>query len=863
MRTHLSTIVFTFIALFVCRNVQAQVDSALVIPDSAMVIADSSRIGEDSFSLSIKPAKGGLETVVDYKSRDSVRLNVPGKKVYLYGKAVVVYGDMKLEADFIEVDFATNDLHAVGVKDSAGIVQGEPIFTSEGKVYHAEEMWYNFKTKKGISSGVLTTESDGVLRGKKILRDSTGNTYLKGATFTTCKAPEPHFWIEADKFKVVDRSQVVSGPANLVIEGVNTPLFVPFAFFPINKARSKGVVIGSYGETVDRGFYLNNWGYYFPVNDYFDLKLTGDIYFRGSYGFHLVSRYRRRYKYSGQVAFDFNKNFFGEKEAPDYTVSNDYAVRWNYTKDGKSKPGTNFSANVNFVSRNQLRNNSQEVNDILATNANSSVNYSRSFLNRKLNFSTSGRIDQNLGTGELNMRLPDMNVNLVRIQPFANLSGPRSKKKALRNFGISYQSQLQNSLQINQDSIIERNNGVMRFHPDVQENIRFGVKHSMPFSTSFKAFKYFNISPSVNFADHWYFKTIEKSWENDTLITRDVRGFQRASTYSASISMNTTIYGFKQFRKGKLYAIRHVMRPTLSGSWAPQYNEQERFGYREVQSDTAGNTQWYSIFEGGILGAPSGGANGALNMSIGNNLEIKVRSEKDTSNGGLKKVKIIESLNVSSGYNFLADSLNLRNISMSGNTTLFKMLRFTFSAGFDPYDFTYDSTRSRNVRINDFSINNGKLVRMTSSRLSLSTNLNPQALKPKTSPNASEEELEVINAYSQYFVDFNIPWSLNLSYSFNFSRSFDEEARKEQTVTFNGDVKLTENWKIGFSSGYNFQRKESTLTKIDFFRDLHCWEFSFGWIPTGTYRRFDFVIRVKSATLQDLKLTRRGFWYDN
>jgi len=808
-------------------------------------------------------AKGGLTQKVDYQADDSVRLNVAERKVYLYGNAIVVYGDMRLEAAFIEVDFSSNDLHATSAKDSLGKDFGKPVFKSEGREYTADEMWYNFKSRKGISSGVMTTESDGFVRGEKFLRDSLSNTYVKNATFTTCRSPKPHFWIKADKFKIVGKKQVVSGPANLVIEGVNTPLVVPFAFFPISKGRSKGLVFGNYGETQDRGFYLANWGYYLPVNPYFDLKLTADFYFRGSYGFHMVSRYKKRYKYNGQFGFDFNKNFFGEKEDPNYTVSNDYRLRWSYSQDSKAKPTSSFSASVNFVSRNQLKNNSNEVPDILATNANSSITYTKAFLNRKLNFSASGRVDQNLSNGDLNLKLPDMNLNMSRLQPFAKLPGSKSKKKALRNFGLSYQTVLQNSLAVNQDSIFEKNDNVWNFHPDVNENLKFGVRHTIPLSTSFKALKYINISPGVNFTDYWYFKTIEKAWVNDSLIETDKSGFQRASAYNANISLNTTIYGFKQFKKGKIFAIRHVMRPTISARWSPEFNENEKFGYREVQTNIDGSTSWYSIFEDGIMGRPSGGANGSLNLGIGNNLEMKVRSEKDTTNGGIKKVKIIESLNVASGYNFLADSLNLNNISLSGNTTLFEKIRMSFNANLDPYKFAFDTSTQRNTRINSFEMSDGKLGRLTSSRISLSTNLNPQALKRKTSDNVDEQELDIINSYSQYFVDFNIPWSLNLSYSLTYRKSFDEEPTQEQTVTFNGDLKLTENWKIGFSSGYNFKRKESTLTKIDFFRDLHCWEFSFGWIPTGTYKRFDFVLRVKSSTLQDLKLTRRGFWYDN
>jgi lipopolysaccharide export system protein LptA len=822
-------------------------------------------LSQDTIRMSAEQSSSGVDEPVVYEADDSVKLLVREKKVLLFGNAVVEYGDMKLEAGYIEVDFESKDIFARGIEDSTGKIVGIPIFTSEGKSYEAQEMTYNFETKKGLSSGVVTTEDDGIVRGEKFLKDSMDNIYVRNASYTTCNSKDPHFWIQSSKFKIVPNKQVVSGPANLVIAGVNTPLVVPFGFFPLNTNRSKGIILGNQGETNDRGFFIRDFGYYLPVNDFLDLTLTGDFYFNTSYGFSVQSRYIKRYRYNGSFSFKYNKNKFGEPESPDFRVSNDYNLTWRYTRDAKAKPGRSFSANVNYVSRNQLRNNSNEINDIVSTNANSSVNYSRSFFNNKLNLVSSARLNQNLSTGDLDFRLPDVNLNLRPLQPFEKLKGDKNKLQILRNLGVGYQSTLVNSLSINQDNIFDRTGNTLRLTEDVSKNLQNGMRHSIPINTKFNLFKYFNFSPRADLTEYWYLKSIEKNWTGTELVTDTVNGFRRAHGIRTALNVNTTIYGTKVFKResSKIYAFRHVVRPNLSVSWSPDYQASERFGYRTVQADAEGNETTYSIFQGGVVGGPTGSANASVNLGVNNSLEAKIRSKRDTTNGGIKKVRVLDNLGINTSYNMLADSLNLSDITFNGSTSLFNKIRMSFSGRVDPYQFGLDTALNTNVKVNRFMLQDGKLARLTNARMSINTNLNPEALKRKENANANQDELAYINQYSQYFVDFSIPWSLNLNYSLTYNKRFDEEATVDQSITFNGDVNLSENWKIGFSSGYNFTRKETTITKIDFFRDLHCWEFQFGWIPVGTFRQFDFTIRVKSATLQDLKLNRRGFWFDN
>lgn len=820
-------------------------DSTYIIPDSLKISAAGLKAGKD-----------GLKTKVMYRATDSVRLIMKERKVLLYGNAVVTYEDMKLEADFIEVNFETNDIHATGLPDSSGRVNGKPIFTTENNPYHADEMWYNFKTKKGISTGVVTKVDQGVVRGEKFLKDSMDNMYIRRASYTTCNAEHPHFWISASRFKVVPEKQAISGPANLVIAGVNTPLILPFGFFPIQKKRSKGILIGRFGEQDQLGFFLQDFGYYAPINEHLDLKLTGDYYFRGSWGVGMHSNYRKLYKYSGNFGFEYNKFFRGEKESPTYETTNTYRLDWRYNRDGKARPGRSFSANVNYVSRDQQRFNSSNVDDIVATTANSSVTYNRSFFNRNLNFTANGRISQNLSTGDMNLDLPDLNFNLNRLQPFKSIPGSSGKLMILRNFGFTYNGLAKNSVAINQDSIFEFNNRVLRLTENFKDGLRGGVQHGLSMGTSFKAFKYFTFSPNFNYSEYWYGKTTEKVWTGDSLMETDNKGFSRVGSYNSSVSFTTTIYGYKGFKKGKIFGIRHVMRPSIGAGYSPDYQEREASGYRSVQIDTAGNFGWYSIYDRAIFGGPSGRANASMNFSLANNFEMKVRT-RDSTGATTKKVMLIENLGMSGFYNFLADSMNLSDLNFSAFTTLFKKLRINGSAKLDPYQFAMD-TAGVNRRIHQYMFNDGKLGRVTNALLSVSTSLKPDDFKRGPKEDDGNNPLMY-----RGFTDFSLPWDLNLSYSFNYSRQFDEDPRKDQTIKYNGNLRLTENWRIGFTSGYNFVAQKAAITSIDFARDLHCWEFNFHWVPVGVYKQFNFELRVKSSTLKDLKIRRQQTWFDN
>lgn len=811
---------------------------------------------KDSISLSLKPGKDAVKSRVMVDAVDSVITSIKDKKMYMYKQAVVTYEDMKLEADYIEVDFNTNEIHAKGLPDSTGKIVGKPVFTTDGKPFNADEMWYNFKTKKGISTGVVTTQEGGLIRGGKILKDSNDNMYIKNATYTTCNAEHPHFWISAGKFKVIPEKQVISGPANLVIAGINTPVVLPFGFFPIQKKRSKGLVVGSFDQQDRWGYGLRDFGFYTPINDKLDMLLSADIYLRGSFGFSVKSNYKKLYKYSGYALVKYNKFIEGEKETSEYQEVNNYRVEWIYRQDSRAKPGRTFSADVKYITRNQQKYASTDVNEIVATTANSSVAYSKSFANRQVFLTTNGRITQNLTTGDLDMELPEMNINVQRMQPFKNMSGPKDKYKVLRNFGFNYTTAFRNNVSVNQDSIFNKSGRrTLELNPSFLESVRNGVRHTANFNTSFNVLKYFNVSPNASITDFWYFKTIEKLWENDTLLEQDVKGFSRAASYNAGFQVNTVIYGTKTF-KGRIQAVRHIIRPTVGMSWSPNFQESKNSGFRFVQTDTSGTISPYSIYENGIYSGPTGTGNGSIDFAINNNLEMKLVTPNDTSNGGVKKVKIIESFNFSSRYNMFADSLKLSPISVSAFTTLFNKLRVNFSTRIDPYQYAYDSSTSRYTSIDKFTIENGKLGELRSGSIQLSTSLNPDALKRRS----NNDEGEFVSGMD-YFMDFSIPWDLSLNFSSQFTRNVGATERtSDQTLMFSGNVKLTEYWKIGFRSGYSFTTGQPGITSIDFARDLHCWVFNFHWIPVGTYRQFNFELKVKAAMLKDLKIKRRDTW---
>ncbi|MFN3939803.1 MAG: putative LPS assembly protein LptD, partial [Chitinophagales bacterium] len=700
-------------------------------------------------------------------------------------------------------------------------------------------------------------------------RDAENAYYGDKAYYTTCDLEEPHFYISAKRAKIVPQKIAVTGPANLVIADVPTPLFLPFGIFPIQRGQTSGIIIPQYGYSFTQGYFLRDGGYYFAINDYVDLALTGDIYSNGSWRLETASSYALRYKFRGNVSLEYSLNKYGLDFAPDYSENTGFFIRWNHSQDAKARPNSVFGANVSFGSTNYLQNNA--YNQTYLNNAyNSSVSYTKSFSGTPFSLNAALRHSQNTSTGLMDLTLPEVSVNMSRIYPFKKIiSNP---KNALNQLGINYNLNTKNYIRI-QDSLL--------FSPDTPEKFQNGFSQQINTSAPFKLLKHFTLTPSFSFTENWYFQTIRKSYNPDTLITSiedpvtgeifndttiqyvqtdTIPGFKAAHFYNLSASLSTKIYGFMYFKRGKIKGFRHMVTPSLAFSYKPDYASPSFGYYGTYQAAPGGEQLTYSIFEGGIYSGPTAGRSGTLSLSIGNNLEMKVFSKKDTVSNE-KRIKLIESFSVNSAYNFALDSMNFSIIGLNGYTTLFDKFRINLSASYDPY--IIDSAGRRQNQF-EWDVNN-RLGRFTGGNLSFSTSFRaPRKTNPSlATESGTEAERFMVWDNPQYYIDFNIPWQFNINYNLqvtNISINGGDSLITTQTFNLSGDMNFTPNWKIALSTGYDFELLKFTYTSIDIYRDLHCWEMGFKWIPFGARRSYMFNINVKASVLQDLKLTRKRDW---
>ncbi|MDX5319995.1 MAG: hypothetical protein LPK45_02885, partial [Bacteroidota bacterium] len=653
---------------------------------------------------------------------------------------------------------------------------------------------------------------------------------------------------------------IVSGPAFFYIGDVPTPAVLPFGFFPITKGRSSGIIMPNYGYSDNRGYFLRNGGYYFGISDRVDLGLTGDIYANGSWRGQASSYYAKRYKYSGNLTLSYAVNKNNEPEDPDYFKSNDFLFNWTHQMDNRARPKTNFSANVQLGSSSYLRTNSYNPNDIVTNTMNSSINFSRVFGFGNLNMT--GRHTQNTNTGAVDVTLPDVNFDVYRFFPFRGKNYSSSRSKFYQDIGVTYSTAFKNQVST-QDTAF--------FTPQTLQGMQYGVNHRVGASGNFKLLKFIAFSPSASYTELWYFQKTAKSYDpaaEQKVVTDTLYDFARGYEYNFSANMRTMVYGMYQFKGKRLHAIRHVMTPAVSLSYRPDFS-QEKYGFYEnvVTQDQFGQdsiVETYSIFERGIFGGPGRGKSGLINFSLGNNVEAKLKNEGDTANP-YRKVKILDVFNIATSYNLLADSNQLAPISVELRTILLKYFNLQYSAFFNVYGYHPEGGISKETLYKQ----NGKLARLTSSRIYLTTSLNSETLKGKPTPGRmrpyvhpymTSAELIMLNSPDQ-FVDFNIPWNFNLNYVYQLTKS--PVSRSEvQTLNFSGDFSLTEKWKIGFNSGYDISQKQMSMTTLNLYRDLHCWEFRFDWMPFGDRQYFAFAMNAKSSVLQDLKLNRRKEWFD-
>jgi len=800
-----------------------------------------------------KSKKQVIEDPIDYKAEDSIISLLKEEIQYLYGGAIVKYQDIELTADFMEFNMQTNVLFACALRDSTGKRTGLPYFKQGEEKFRADTIWYNFKTKKGRIIGMKTEQDGGFLHSEITKRLEDKSICIKNGKYTTCDLDHPHYFIALTKAKVIPDDKIVSGPAYLVIADVPMPIGLPFGFFPNQKKFSSGVLIPEYGEEANRGFFLRNGGYYFALSDYFDLSLRGDIYSKGTWGARFHTNYKRRYRYNGNVDIKFFDNVVGEKGLPNYAKSKDFAIGWVHRQDPKAHPGSNFSADVNLSSSTYDKNQTYSSTNYLNNTKSSSVSYSRR-IGSDFNFSANLRHSQNSRNKSMSLTLPSLSFSMNRKYPFRRKNAV-GDLRWYEKIEISYKSKLENQINAG-DSVIFTRKAL-----DLMKN---GFQHDIPISANFKFFKFFTFTPKLNYTGRAYTKHFVKRWDdnyfiNDTtygaVVVDTIDQFKYINEFSPSVSLsvNPTLYGLYQFKKGSVKAVRHVMSPSVRFNYKAGTGEDNPQIWRPMPLglDSVDTNNMYSVYSGSLYGAPrSNLESGSVNLGIGNNIEMKVKSRKDTLNE-YKKIKLIESLNITSSYNMFAEKNNWSNITISGRTTLFKNVKITFGSSFDPYALDSAGDRTNNFELSENNI----LGRLTSANFSTGFSFKP----PKSS--SEEDEESIIGNYDNY-VDFNVPWTLRIDYMWKYSKPRLESV-VTQTLRFSGDVKLTPKWKIGFSSGYDIEKNDFTYTSIDIYRDLHCWEARFTWIPFGYHQSYNFQINVKSSILKDLKWAKRKSWYDN
>ena len=811
---------------------------------------------QDSLDLKKNKKKAVLDARIDYSAEDSLTFFLDNKDVFLYNKAKIDYDKMKLESGFMTVNFDTKTLFAEGVKDSTDTITQAPIFKEGNAEYKSKELKYNFDTKQGLISNVFTKESDGYLHGEKVKKKDDRTMYISSGMFTTCDNEDhPHFGISFSKAKAITDDKIVTGPAWFSLMEIPLPVGIPFAYFPFTDGKKSGFLMPSYGNAANRGYYLRNIGWYFAINDYIDLALRGDIYTNLSYALNISSSYVKRYKYRGSIEFRYEDNHTGLKNTPSYSSSSDFKFRWTHSQEAKSHPYRTFSANVNLVSSkfNQYTTN---VSDYFNNTTTSSIAFSTRF-GSAWSFTANLGESYNINSGAISLDLPSMTLSSIQFYPFRKKKSS-GKRKWYEDISFSYRANLINTIDT-YDSLLTSS--------DLIKNFRNGIMHSIPISSNVKILKHLNWTNSISYTERWYTNSISKTYNPETdLIDKDtIYGFIANRNANFTSSINTRLYGMFTFKKGFIKAVRHVINPSISFNYTPDFSEPS-LGFYDFYTDKEGKRVYYSKTENGVFGSPPQGASGVISFSLGNNLEMKVPDKNDTVEG-MRKIVLLEAFNISSGYDLARDSVNWQPLRLTARTTLFKKLLINFSAAYTPYVLDSNGVLTNQLLWDK----ERRLFKKQNSQwtLNMSWNLNSKADHSQTTGDYhSPTEMQYSpfsnpNEILSEHVDFSIPWNLTLGVNYSRLSSYivsiaGYQTNQSATLTARGDLNLTSKWKIGFSSGYDFINKDFTYTSIDFYRDLHCWEMRMNWIPFGPRQGWNFSISVKAPMLQDLKYEKRN-----
>lgn len=885
-------------------------DSLRTANDSLKLKADSLSVAKDSLANdtaaadTVKKSKSALDLPVTYSASDSITFEQGNSRANLFGNGVVKYQNLELQAELITMSLDSSLVHAMGRTDSTGAVKGQPLFKQGSDEYEPEKISYNFKTQKAFINNVYTKQGDGFLISEESKRDHEGVMYVRHGKYTTCDATHPHFYLALTRAKVRPGKDVVFGPAYLVVEDVPLPLAIPYGFFPFNKKYSSGFIMPTFGDELKRGFYLRDGGYYFAINDMIDLQLLGEIYTKGSWGLSAQSNYNKRYRFAGNFYLSYQNTVEGEKNMPDYQRSTSFKVQWTHRQDAKANPSQSFSASVNFATQNYERNNLSSMynpESYTQSTRTSSVSYSKTFSRIGLTLSGNFNLSQNMSDSSVSVTLPSLNISLARFNPF------KRKKKVgqerwYEKIALSYTGELSNSINTKEDKLFKSN---------LIKDWRNGMSHKVPISANFTLAKYINITPQFSFTDRMYTNRVMRKWDPEAReeVTDTVWGFYNVYDYNMSISANTKLYGFwtpspKIFGK-KIQTIRHVFTPSVSLSYRPDFGA-SRFGYWDsyVKTDDKGNvtTVTYSPYANALYGVPTRGKNGSVNMSISNNIEMKLRTDKDST--GYKKISLIDELGASLSYNMAAKTRPWSDLNM--NIRIRTPWKYTFSMNAVFATYAYEFDENGKVRVGDRTEwSHGRFGRFQGMSQNFSYTFSNETFrkwfgKEKKEDEDSEETEEDVRSLRENndtnldpdirasrrstqrsaeseidedgYLAFKLPWSFTVSYGVSMRENTSAQIRRKRmrypyklthTMNFSGNLQISDGWNISFSSGYDFNYHRLSMTTASLTRDLHCFSMSAS-VVLSPYRSYNFTFSANAGVLADvLKWKKQSSYSSN
>ena len=801
--------------------------------------------------------KNNLSSPILYKSEDSLTLNIESGLAKLYRKADVKFENTQLQSAYIEVRLSKKILYARGRFDSAGNYIEKPVFKDNGETYEADSMMYSSQTQKGKVFGLRLKQDEAYVQLKAVVKQPDGSFMGANGKLTTCDAEHPHFYLNTSKIKIMPNNKALFGPANMVFMGIPTPLALPFGLAPLQKGRRNGILMPNYGYfRSNRSFFLSNLGYYTALGQYADVQVSTDVFLNGDLRGKLQTNFTKRYHWRGNLSLQASRFGNGLDFAhPEYKKNLDYGIISQFNMDPKLFPGVTFNGNINIVTGDFNKRNATDVRSLNNNQFTSSINYGRNFLKNKVNLSASARHSQNTQTRDFRIELPNINLGVSSLTPFA--SKLKSNNNWYRQLRFGYTLNIANVLNT-KDSLVFSE----QFRNTFNSNLQSGFKHRIPISTNIKLFNgALNISPSLNYGEIWYHKAKIQRWDatNKKVQFTDSVGFFRIYDYSANANLNTNIYGtFNQLNWGQIKAIRHTITPSIGFSYRPEINAEEK-GWVRNYLDSSGKQVKYNLFTGSLYGGNGQIGGGSLTYGISNNFQAKKLDKNDTTGKQFEKVNLIDQLSFNGNYNFFADSLNFSDINSTLNTVLFKQIRIGISSVHSFYSMKNGRT------INEFYWDEkNQPLRFRNASVSVNSRIKPDMFKSdskavKSKPkNADEEELEQVNNNPWNYFDFNIPWSLNFTYNLNYNAEMRNNASKitNNRITVNGDINITSEWKIAYQTGWDFNRKEIAGSQFTVVRSLHCWQLEFTFIPSGYGKQWLFSLRPKSPLLRDLKLNK-------